>query len=277
MKWIALTLLALNLIYYGWEMDQDLRLARANQAQALGVPAGVASLRLVRELKTPPAARADDDAPATFEPDAQAVTDAGMTPDDGIAAELQASTGAGPDELVNQLPELAVPAALGGTTGYSCFTFGPLPEEKHALWLADWFRTRMIPMHTRESQDADGSLLWVYLAPLPSAQEAEGVVQALQQKGVRDFRLISRGDLANAVSLGLFASQQAVNERLGELREKGFQPVVVPYAGVQRVHWIDVRIPAGDPVLQEMFSGFPGRYSSIPAACDQIALDQPPP
>lgn len=277
MKWLAVALLALNLGYYGWELDQDLRRTRANRAQALSVPAGVQLLPLVREMKEPPQARADDAEHADFEADAQAVMDTGMAPEGSIAAELQASTGAGPDELVNQLPELAVATATSGPTEYSCFSFGPLPGEKHALWLADWFRMRMIPMRTRESEDADGSLLWVYLAPLPSAQEARGVVQALQQTGVRDFRLINRGDLANAVSLGLFSSQQAVNERLSELREKGFQPVVVPYTGVQRVQWIDVRMPQGDPVLEEMYAGFPGRYNSVPAACDQIALDQPPP
>ncbi len=277
MKWIAVALLALNVMYYGWQMDQDLRLARGNRLQSIIVPAGVAELRLVRELDSPPPARSEAGTPAEFGPAAEAINDPGLAPDSGVAAEIQAGTGAAPDWLVSQLPDLAVSDVVAGPAGYSCFSFGPLPGEKHALWLADWFRARMIPAGTRTTGDAGGNMLWVYLAPQPSREQAVGVAKTLEQKGVRDFRIIGSGDLANAVSLGLFSSQQAVNDRLRELREKGFQPVVVPYASVESVQWVDVRIARGDPVLEEMFAGFPGRYGSVPTACDQIALDQPAP
>lgn len=89
---------------------------------------------------------------------------------------------------------------------------------------------------------------------------------------MRDYRLISKGDLGNAVSLGLFSSQEAVNARLLELREKGFQPVVVPYSNVQRFYWLDVRVPAVPGILEEVFDGYPSRYSSVPVQCSEIAM-----
>lgn len=277
MKWLALVLLAVNVIHYGWQLDQDMRLARGNRAQSLVLPAGVAGLRLVRELEAPPPVRAADDGATEFDVSAQAINDPGLAPDTGVAAEIQAGTGALPEGLVGQLPDLALPETAVAPGEYSCFSFGPLPEDRHAVWLADWFRARMIPVATRASDDGGGNLLWVYLAPQPTREEAMGVAAALERQGVRDFRVIGRGDLANAVSLGLFSSQQAVNSRLRELREKGFQPVVVPYTGVQRVQWVDVRLLRTDPVLEEMFTGFPGRYGSVPTSCEQIALDQPAP
>jgi hypothetical protein len=282
MRWVALCLLALNLVHYGWQIDADARTARANQSEALSLPARVEGLKLVRELAKPPAAREELEGQLNYEPAAQAVNDPGLQTETSVAAEIQAGTGAGPDELVNQLPDLNLPAAATGAEAtvaeeYSCFSFGPLPEEKHAVWLADWFRVRLVPLRSRVSEAANRSLFWVYLAPQQSRQGAEAVLDTLAGKGIRDFRLIDRGNLANAVSLGLFSSQSQVNERLRQLREQGFQPVVVPYPNVQRIHWVDVRLSKDDPVLQEMYAGFPARFGSVPVACSEIALDQPAP
>lgn len=274
MRWVALCLLALNLVHYGWQLDQDARRTRANHSQGLALPAAVAGLKLVRELAKPPAPREETESQMDFEPAAQAVNDPGLQTESSVAVEVQAGTGAGPDELVNQLPDLNVPGTAAGPVEYSCFSFGPLPEEKHAVWLADWFRARMVPLRNRVSDDPNQSLFWVYLAPQQSRESAMAVLDTLEKKGIRDYRLINRGDLANAVSLGLFSSQSAVNARLQELHEQGFQPVVVPYANLQNTHWIDVRIPKDDPVLQEMYSGFPARYGSVPVTCGEIALDQ---
>lgn len=277
MRWLTLMLLAVNLGYYGWQLDQDARLARANRSQTLILPAGAATLKLVRELPAPPEVVDRMEAELDFEPAAQAVNDPDLQPAGGVAAEIQAGTGAGPGELVDLLPELQAPDTVPGPVKYLCFSYGPLPEEKHAVWVSDWFRARMIPARSRTSEDRDRSLFWVYLAPQPSREEAAAVLQTLASRGIRDYRLIDRGDLANAVSLGLFSTQSAVNDRLRQLREQGFQPVVVPYANVQRIHWIDVRVPNGDPVLDEMYTGFPARYGSVPVDCGEIALDQPSP
>jgi cell division septation protein DedD len=276
-KWLALALLAINLVHYGWQLDQELRRARANRAQALVALPGARPLTLLRELDAPPALRATADSALDYGPAAEAVNDPDLAVESAVPAELQAATGAGPDELVNRLPDLVVPDAATGPARYTCFSLGPLPAEQHAVWLADWFRARMIPVHVRESEAGERNLLWVYLAPLPSRDDARAVAETLARKGIRDFRLIDRGDLANAVSLGLFSSQQAVNDRLRELREQGFQPVVVPYENMQRARWVDVRIPGDDPVIEEMFAGFPGRYGSVPKDCAEIAMDQPAP
>ena len=277
MRWLALGLLTLNLVHYGWRLDQDTRRARANHSQALTLPARVEGLTLVRELAEAPAEREEIEGQPDYEPAAQAVNDPGLPTDTSVAAEIQAGTGAGPDELVNQLPDLNLPDTPAGPMEYSCFSFGPLPEEKHAVWLADWFRARMVPLRSRVSEDTDRSLFWVYLAPQPSRQGAEAVLNTLAEKGIRDYRLIDRGSLANAVSLGLFSTQADVNKRLQQLHEEGFKPVVVPYANMQRIHWIDVRLPKDDPVLEEVYSGFPARYGSVPVACSEIALDQSAP
>jgi hypothetical protein len=251
MRWLVLALLAVNLIYFGWRLDRGTRADVQNAAAAQAVPSGLAQLTLIAELAEPPPLRA-------AEPPA--------------AADLPAPIGPG-EGLVAQLPEIGTTPAPAADAGFSCFTYGPLPEERQAVWLSDWFRSRRAEVRSRATEDPSRQLFWVYLAPRESLQSALAVVEDLRKRGVRDYRLISKGDLGNAVSLGLFSSQEAVNTRLQELKEKGFQPVVVPYSNVQRFHWVDVRVPAVPEILDQMFDGYPSRYSSVPVQCSEIAMN----
>lgn len=250
MRWLVLLLLAANLVYAGWQVERHARREMAGARAAQPVPAGVARLSLISELPEPPPLRASQP------------PSAGDVPVDAASE----------DELAALLPDVGELPATADAAGYSCFSYGPLPEERQVNWLSDWFRARRAEVRSRTSEDPGQRLFWVYLAPKESLQSAMAVVEDLRRQGVRDYRLISKGDLGNAVSLGLFSSQEAVNERLRELKEKGFLPVVVPYASSQRFHWLDVRVPAVPEILDQVFQGYPSRYSSVPVQCSEIAM-----
>jgi hypothetical protein len=97
-------------------------------------------------------------------------------------------------------------------------------------------------------------------------------IKDLRNKGASDFRLITGGNLANAISLGVYSSQASVNDRLGELQEKGYTPVVVPYATGKRIFWVDAWF-SGDPgQLEQLLSGFPSRYNYVPVDCGKIDM-----
>jgi hypothetical protein len=251
MRWLALALLLGNLFYFGWELSRQTRADLQNAAVALPVPAGTARLALIGEADAPPPRAAAEIAGAGTVPPA--------VPDDEL--------------LVARLPEISDLAPAPGPVKFSCFSFGPLPDERQVVWLSDWFRARKASVSTRSSEESHQQLYWVYLAPQPSDDDTKAVLENLQRSGVRDYRLISRGDLANAVSLGLFSSQAAVNARIDELREQGYQPVVVPYSDVKRMHWLDVQVPAVPGILAQMFDGLPARFNSVPVQCGEIAID----
>jgi len=251
MRILVLILLVANLLYLGWELDRESRTAVRNSAAALPVPPGTRRLTLLGELDQPPPAR--DPAPQSY-------TD----PDPALR------------ELVAHLPDfslrpLAVPLPAEGLPR-TCFTFGPLPDERQALWLGDWFRARQVEVRHRTTEETPRQLFWIYLAPDGDRAAAEALMKDLERQGVRDYRLITRGDLGNAVSLGLFSSQAEVNRRLSELAEKGYRPIVVPYQDVTRFHWLDVAITDDPVVLREMFEGYPARYRSVPVQCGEIAM-----
>ena len=112
----------------------------------------------------------------------------------------------------------------------------------------------------------------MYLAPQDSRAQAVAALNDLKNKGVRDIRLISGGDLLNAISLGVFSSQAAVNRRLNELQTKGYTAVAVPYSGAKNLYWFDVAVIQNSDYVYELFTGLPARFKARPVNCNEIAM-----
>lgn len=251
MRWLFLILLTANLVYFGWALNMQTDLDLKNAAAVTPVPSGARRLTLVRELKSPPPIREQSVSP-------------GEEPGEILAPM--------PQELVTRLPDINVSNLAAESVDDTCLTFGPLPDEKQTVSLEDWFRSRRAVVHRRTTDTNDKALFWIYLAPKDSAADAVAVMDELKKKGISDYRLISQGDLKNAVSLGLYSSQAAVNERLAELQQHGYKPVVVPYTGANQVFWLDVKVPAHSIALSEVYQDLPSHFNSVPVKCDQIAM-----
>lgn len=252
MRWVFITLLVLNVVYFGWELDRETAIRHKQTGSVLPVPASAQRLQLIRELPGPPA-------PRTIDSGADTVV---ATP---VVTELPTDA-----ELVTELPEIQLDEASTIIATYTCFRFGPVLDEGPIKALQDWFAARNIPAQTHYIEEQGKQLFWIYLAPQPSRENAMAVLEEMQSKGIGDFRLINRGDLQNAISLGLFSSRDAVNTRLEELKEKGYVPVVVPYANVTKVYSLDVRIIDAGGVVTEMQNGYPARYEFVQRDCNDI-------
>jgi len=254
-RWLFLLLLAANLAYFGREYSRDIDQHVRNNSTALPVPASASRLSLIREMAKPPPERSTEDTISTVNRGAA----------DGKPAPLAS-------QLLRELPAIHPSGPDSRLSRSVCFTYGPLPEHSQATGLDDWFRSHGARTRIR-SADGEGSrFFWIYLAPRDSRQGAMQVLQALQSQGVSGYRLIRRGHLENAVSLGVFSSQSEVNRRLGELQRKGYKPVVVPYTGVKTVYRVDVRFDslAGD--MNSIINGYPSRFNSVPVNCNKIDI-----
>jgi len=139
--------------------------------------------------------------------------------------------------------------------------------------LSDWFKSRRASADLRHEDETGRQLFWIYLAPQDNRTEAMDTIQNLKDQGISDYRLIDRGNLENAISMGLFSSQASVNERLRELERRGYKPIVVPYYDNKRIYWVDVRLRQTGVPLEQVFAGFPSRYNYIPVDCDKIAVN----
>lgn len=271
MKWVFIFLLLLNVIYLGWEIEREIRKTNHRPVAVNSIPSSSRRLELITSkeagdqvLKTP-AAPAPDTGPDGKE-QIVSTPDAGAGPPGEPEAQSE-------EDVAAILPEVDFTGLDPGKGNYYCFTFGPLAEEILAVGLSDWFRSRQAIATTRHDDRQGRQLFWIYLAPQDSRTRAMDTIKELRDQGINDYRLISHGNLENAISLGLFSSQASVNKRLRELEQKGYQPVVVPYYDNKRLYWVDVRLRETEVPLDSIFTGFPSRYDYVPVSCDKIAMD----
>lgn len=282
MKWLFILLLLANVIYLGWEMDRDTRLHHANISSGLNIPVGTQEFVLLNELDKLPKKRSqiklDNELsmrnydsepvmPIELNPNTEQILSSLLTEttivqlsdepvlNDDIFAEFET------DLLFNPEPEKRV-----------CYTYGPIPSQEESNLFSKWLDDRNIQYEQRQTDEQGKQLFWIYLAPRESHEKAVAAINDLKQKGVKDVRLIREGDLLNAISLGLFSSQAAVNRRLNEIKTKGYQSVVVPYLDGKKVYWFDVAVVQNSDYVNELFSGFPARFKALPIECNTIAM-----
>lgn len=257
MKWLFLILLVLNLVYLGWELDRQTGIEIRQNRTVSTVPASAERLKLLHEVEVKPEMRRQSSAEeVTTDTEQQRV---GLTT---------------MEDLVMELPEILIEDSEGVLPPTSCYRYGPVADEALANELNQWFVSRDISSDVIYTEEQGARLFWVYLAPQGSRENALAVLAEMQGKGIGDYRLINRGDLENAISLGLFSSREAVDSRLRELEEKGYVPVVVPYTEMKKTFWINVQVENDSAVSEQRLDGIPSNYASVPVNCNVDFNDQ---
>lgn len=267
MKWLCLLLLVADLVYLGWELDRQTRIDASRQATRLHPPAEAGRLRLLTELDVLPAKRAPLTAAQTMAAGSPEDSDTGGMPQTGVAVTgLEALDGTLPGISITLADELLAPIGL---TPEACFSFGPFTEPNRADAFEAWLKDRRSQTHRRLEEQGENPLFWIYLAPRSTRSDALATVADLRRKGVADLSIIETGNLQNAISLGLYSTQAAVNRRLRELEDKGYQAIVVPYYDAPRVYWVDAKI-IGSKVIQEFVRAYPAGVNFVPVQCEKL-------
>jgi hypothetical protein len=76
------------------------------------------------------------------------------------------------------------------------------------------------PVTQRDVQTLVG--FWVYIPPLDTRAEVERKIAELRKLGVEEYYAVeSQGAMRNAISLGIFKTEEAANAYLERLRDKG--------------------------------------------------------
>ncbi len=115
---------------------------------------------------------------------------------------------------------------------------------------------------------------WVHIPPLKSRADAEKKAAELRALGVGDFYIVQdAGPLQNAISLGVFKTEEAANNHLAQLRPKGIRSAIVAPFGAAATTFV-IREPGDATTLKlaELKADFPGATlkavgcADIPAA-----------
>ena len=165
-----------------------------------------------------------------------------------------------PNELTHELAGSSLPSPENGNSDQSpanrmeiCFSVGPLASVEDVDRIGTWLTSRGGVSTLREGERREISRFWVYLPPFQNRDAAITRVQQMRDNHIDDIYVIHRGDMANAISLGLYSHRESLDRRLGELRSKGYEPSIERRYETKKSSWFDVSFPAGITFSRDHF------------------------
>lgn len=239
-KWLVIFLLLGNVVVFGWRFNENIRAETIAAAGAPAIAAGTASLRLISELPKLPPKR---------------------EPRRDLGEQLPSD-----DEAEVEVVDLTTEINSEKSASNACLSIGPIPDKARVDALRNWLRDSTAVMHTRAETVRERRFFWVYLEPASDAKAQERLAD-LKLRGVTDYMLIRRGGLKNAISLGLFRSQDSVNRRLAEMGKQGYKPVVVPKFEKTENYWIKATLAADVEVNLAIPDDLRGEAEVEPSTC----------
>ncbi len=228
MKWIFVAMLLVNAGFAVWATDREVPVDPSPRAAAT-LPGHVNRLLLLSELDEKPLRE-------------RSPTDLTRN------VEEMGQLGAG---NLNPDQSQGAPAAI-------CLSVGPLVNLEDVDRIGGWLTSRGGVSTLREGERREISRFWVYFPPFQNREAAIIRVQQMQDAQIDDIYVIHRGDMANAISLGLYSRRDSLDRRLSELRSKGYEPSIERRYETKKSSWFDVLFPAGITFSREHFvSAFP--------------------
>ena len=121
------------------------------------------------------------------------------------------------------LPPAPAAPALAPAAAAACLEWGPISAGELTAAEAVIGKLQLGErLEVRQLEAEDNSGYWVYVPPLNSRQEAEQKIAELKNLGINDYFLVQgEGKWKNAISLGIFRTEEAAKVHLAALVRKG--------------------------------------------------------
>lgn len=216
---LVLILVAINILYAGWEYLQPS--AAGDQPQSMD--SRLTRLQLLHEREV--AVDAGDDTEA----------DAGH-----LAAE-----------------KLAAPQAQqqNNLAKSMCYTLGPFKDRKIMQRVSESMAEQVDDISLRTLQESEKHRYWVHIPAAENIVEAKQLAAQLRAKDFRDFYIVLRGDAKNSISLGHFREPEHASRRLKKVSDMGFDADIEIIYREYDVYWLDYRV-AGDVDAQAVADNY---------------------
>lgn len=170
-------------------------------------------------------------------------------------------------------PERAQSEAQGGDE--TCLFLGSFQQEAGASQVEQRLMALDIQAEVRPVNAAAGLDYWVYLAPLASRQASLRQLKELQARKI-DSYIITQGDLANGISLGIFPRSDSAESVVRRLRDAGYEPLLRELPRAQRSYWVRIAPESrrlADDVMPQLASDFQDLQHQI-MPCESVATAQ---
>lgn len=277
-RWMFFLLLGLNLAIFFWPQS-----SRSPGEPALSGTNPIPSLKLTSELVIPmvkPVKQGDGpphhpqrepDLAATSIPNPIAEVDSRRHEEQSSAAETaspQAITP--PKEVVDQPPApatlevshveapssatarvqeaeppLTPPQAVAEIVPPLCLSLGPFSNRPSLGDLGKELGDLGGKIAIRQVSNKVETGYWVIIPPRPSLAAANEMVEKLRADGISDVMRFPKGELANAISVGVFSAKTQAEQHRKNMAAKGFQVEILPRFADKPQFWIDALLSGG--------------------------------
>ncbi|HEX5843287.1 MAG TPA: SPOR domain-containing protein [Pseudomonas sp.] len=157
-----------------------------------------------------------------------------------------------------------------------CLFLGSFEQMAEASAVEQRLLSLDIRSNVQSVDAAAGVDYWVYLPPLASRQASLRQLRELQARKI-DSYIITQGDLANGISLGIFPRNDSADGVMQRLRDAGYEPALRELTRAHRSFWVRVapesRRLAGDQLLQRLAFDFKGLQQQL-MPCEGVASPQ---
>jgi len=170
-------------------------------------------------------------------------------------------------------PEAPQPSLVA--QGETCLYLGSFQQEDGARQVEQRLMALDIQAQVRAVDAAAGLDYWVYLAPLASRQASLRQLKELQARKI-DSYIITQGDLANGISLGIFPRSDSAESVMQRLRDAGYEPLLRELPRAQRSFWVRIAPESrrlADDALPQLASDFKELQHQI-MPCENVATAQ---
>jgi len=182
-----------------------------------------------------------------------------------LLSELPASaaTATAADAGVAANVEGAVVAGAGD--GQRCIALGPFATPQDLRAARQALAGNTMRARARQEQASETGSWWVYLPEASNRAQALARARQLADRRISDYFVVSSGEHANSVSLGLFKDPANARRRRDEVIAAGFPARMTQRAETVPEYWLDLVLAAGtriDPDALHLDG-----VQSHPAAC----------
>lgn len=183
-----------------------------------------------------------------------------------LLSELPASTAtAAPaaDASIAANVEGAVVAGAGD--GQRCIALGPFGTPQDLRGARQALAGNTVRSRARQEQAIEIGSWWVYLPEASNRSQALARARQLADRRISDYFVVSSGEHANSVSLGLFKDPANARRRRDEVIAAGFPARMSQRTETVPEYWLDLVLTAGTRIDSDALHL--GGVQPHPAAC----------
>jgi cell division septation protein DedD len=165
------------------------------------------------------------------------------------------------------------PRAVAGAV---CLFLGGFELESAATAVEQRLVSLDIRSHVQSMDAAAEVEYWVYLPPLASRQASLRQLKELQARKI-DGYIITQGDLANGISLGIFPREDSAKGVMQRLHDAGYDAELRELPRSHRNYWVRIapesRRLVSDSLLESLAFDFNGLQHQL-MPCESIATSR---